>query len=143
MDPSINSAITVSSGKCVSLKAHALRCREQTYGHQGGKVAGGKGGGMNWDTGIDMYTLICIKWITKKNLLYKKINKIKKLKKKKAKPMPSTNPNPSCGAIPQLGGKQAAARQSHGFLCRFKAAVGPGWAISSCHVCKHGLWSDK
>ena len=32
---------------------------------------------MNWEIGIDMYTLICIKWITTKNLLYKKINKIK------------------------------------------------------------------
>ena len=57
------------------------RCREQTYGHQGGKVlvggGGGGGGGMNWEIGIDMYTLICIKWITNKNLLYKKINKIK------------------------------------------------------------------
>ena len=48
------------------------RCREQAYGHQGGKVEGGGGGGMNWEIGIDMYTLICIKWITNKNLLYKK-----------------------------------------------------------------------
>ena len=32
---------------------------------------------MNCEIGIDMYTLICIKWITNKNLLYKKINKIK------------------------------------------------------------------
>ena len=31
---------------------------------------------MNWEIGIDMYTLMCIKWITSKNLLYKKINKI-------------------------------------------------------------------
>ena len=54
------------------------RCREQTYGHQGGKVVGeGGDGGMNWEIGIDMYTLIYIKWITNKNLLYKKINKIK------------------------------------------------------------------
>ena len=29
------------------------------------------------EIGIDMYTLICIKWVTNKNLLYKKINKIK------------------------------------------------------------------
>ena len=59
------------------------RCREQTYGHQGGKVAGwGDGGGMKWEVGIDMYTLICIKWMTNKNLLYKKINKIKFKKKK-------------------------------------------------------------
>ena len=54
------------------------RCREPTYGHQGGKAAGGGGGGgvMNWEIGIDIYTLMFIKWITKKNLLYKKINKI-------------------------------------------------------------------
>ena len=50
------------------------RCREQMYGHQEGNVAGGDGGGvMNWEIGIDIYTLICIKWITNKNLLYKKI----------------------------------------------------------------------
>ena len=50
------------------------RCREQTYGHQGGKaVRGGVGGEMNWEIRIDIYTLICIKWITNKNLLYKKI----------------------------------------------------------------------
>ena len=59
------------------------RCREQTYGHQGGKVAGaGSGSVMNWAIGIDMYTLMCIKWMTNKNLLYKKINKIQKFKKK-------------------------------------------------------------
>ena len=52
------------------------RCREQTYGPQGWKVGvGGSGGGgvMNWDIGIDMYTLMCIKWMTNKNVLYKKI----------------------------------------------------------------------
>ena len=51
------------------------RCREQTYGHQVGKAAGEWG---LWCDelviGIDMYTLICIKWMTNKNLLYKKIN---------------------------------------------------------------------
>ena len=56
------------------------------YGHQEGKVVGEVGGVMNWETGIDIYTLICIKWITNKNLLYKKINKIKfKNSKKKNK----------------------------------------------------------
>ena len=62
------------------------KCREQTYGHQMGKVAGCWGWGvMNWAIGIDMYTLMCIKLMTNKNLLYKKINKIKlkNLKKKK------------------------------------------------------------
>ena len=50
------------------------RCREQTYGHQEGKAAGGGCGGvMNWETGIDMYKMMCIKWMTNKNLLYKKI----------------------------------------------------------------------
>ena len=35
------------------------------YGHQGGKEVGGGGGGvMNWETGIDMYTLMCVKWMT-------------------------------------------------------------------------------
>ena len=61
------------------------RCREQTYGHQGGKAVGGGGGDggmLNWEIGIDMYTLMCIKLMTNKNLLYKKINKILKLKKK-------------------------------------------------------------
>ena len=49
------------------------RCREQTCGHQGWKVVGGRGGGvMNWEIGIDMYTVMCIKWMTNKNLLYKK-----------------------------------------------------------------------
>ena len=38
--------------------------------------------GINWDIGIDIYTLICIEWISNKNLLYKKINKIQKSKKK-------------------------------------------------------------
>ena len=38
---------------------------------------GGDGGVMNWVIGIDMYTLMCIKQMTNKNLLYKKINKIK------------------------------------------------------------------
>ena len=37
-------------------------CRRQTYGHQGGKVAGGGGCGvMNWEIGIDIYILKCIK----------------------------------------------------------------------------------
>ena len=51
------------------------RCREQTYEHQGGK-AGGGGGVMNWEIGIDRYTLVCIKWMTNKNLLYKKIKMV-------------------------------------------------------------------
>ena len=42
-------------------------------------MAGEGGGGvMKWKIGIDMYTLI---WITNKNLLFKKINKIQKKKK--------------------------------------------------------------
>ena len=49
---------------------------------KGGKRRGGGGGGvMNWEIGVDMYTLTCIKWITNKNLLYKEINKIQKLNK--------------------------------------------------------------
>ena len=45
---------------------------------KGGKPwQGGDGGVMNWVIGIDMYTLMSIKLMTNKNLLYKKINKIK------------------------------------------------------------------
>ena len=33
---------------------------------------------MNWAIGIDMYTLLCIKWIPNKNLLYKKKTEKKK-----------------------------------------------------------------
>ena len=40
---------------------------------------------MNWEMGIDIYTLMCIKWITNKNMLYKKINKIKFKNSKKRK----------------------------------------------------------
>ena len=47
----------------------------------GWEVVGGGGGGcvMNWEIRIDIFTLICIKWISNsnKNLLYKKISKIK------------------------------------------------------------------
>ena len=37
---------------------------------KGGMGGGAGGGGMNWETGIDIYTLICIKQITNKNPLY-------------------------------------------------------------------------
>ena len=52
---------------------------------KGGKwQGGGGGGGMNWEIGIDMCTLMCIKLMTNKDLLYKKnkLNKIQKFKKK-------------------------------------------------------------
>ena len=49
------------------------RCREQMYVHQEGKAMGvGDGSVMNWAIGTDMYTLMCIKLVTNKNLLYKK-----------------------------------------------------------------------
>ena len=51
----------------------------------GGESGGDGGGGMNWEIGIDMYTLMCIQQMTNKILLYKKINKIQKKKKKKTK----------------------------------------------------------
>ena len=51
---------------------------------KGGKLRWGEDGGvLNWAIGIDMYTLMCIKLMTNKNLLYKKINKIKFKKTKK------------------------------------------------------------
>ena len=40
---------------------------------KGGKLWGaGDGGVLNWAIGIDMCTLMCIKLMTNKNLLYKK-----------------------------------------------------------------------
>ena len=42
---------------------------------------GGDGGVLNWAIEIDMCTLMCIKLMTNKNLLYKKIYKIKFKKK--------------------------------------------------------------
>ena len=45
---------------------------------KGGKPRGcGDDGVLNWAIGIDMYTLMCIKLMTNKNLLYKKVSKIK------------------------------------------------------------------
>ena len=41
------------------------RCRKQTYGYQEGK-----GGGINWEIEIDIYTLLYIKYIINKDLLY-------------------------------------------------------------------------
>ena len=37
---------------------------------KGGKWQGGDGGVLNWAIGIDMYTLMCIKLMTYKNLQY-------------------------------------------------------------------------
>ena len=38
------------------------RCREEMYGHQGGKAAVGGGGGvMNWEIRFDINTLPCVK----------------------------------------------------------------------------------
>ena len=42
------------------------RCRKQTYGYQWGKGWGG----INWEIGIDIQTLLYIKEITNKDLLY-------------------------------------------------------------------------
>ena len=44
---------------------------------EGKPQGGGDSDVMNWAIGIDMYTLMCIKLMTNKSLLYKKINKIK------------------------------------------------------------------
>ena len=47
---------------------------------KGGKPRwGGDGDVLNWAIGIDMYTLMCIKLMTNKNLQYKQKNKQTKL----------------------------------------------------------------
>ena len=48
---------------------------------KGGKPRwGGDGGVLNWAIGIDMYTLMCIKLMTNKNLQYKRIRNKKQTK---------------------------------------------------------------
>ena len=37
---------------------------------QTGKLREERTGGVNWELGIDIYTLLCIKWITNEKLLY-------------------------------------------------------------------------
>ena len=51
------------------------RCGKR-MGTKGGKLWawGLDGGVMNWEIGIDMYSLMCRKLMTNKNLLRKKIN---------------------------------------------------------------------
>ena len=44
---------------------HTHRLRKQTYGYQRGKM-----GGINQEVGIDTYTLLYIRQITNKHLLY-------------------------------------------------------------------------
>ena len=41
------------------------RLRERTYGYRRGRLRG-----KDWEFGIDMYTLLYLKWITNKDLLY-------------------------------------------------------------------------
>ena len=44
---------------------------------KGGKLRwGGDGGVLNWVIGIDMYTLMCIKLMTNKNLQYKQTKQL-------------------------------------------------------------------
>ena len=54
--------------------------RMDTKGGKRGSGGSGGGGEMNWEIGIGIYTLICIKQITYNNLLYKKIVLKKKRK---------------------------------------------------------------
>ena len=68
-------------------------------------MAGSEGGGvMNWTIGIGIYTLIRIKWITNKNLLYKKIyNKIKKKKNQHTAISASKTKEPKGSKLKQSG----------------------------------------
>ena len=46
--------------------------RTNVWTPRGENRGAGDGGMLNWAIGIDMYTLMCIKLMTNKNLLYKK-----------------------------------------------------------------------
>ena len=54
------------------VKTQMQRTNVWTPRGESGGGGGGGGGGMNWEIGINIYTLICIKQKTNKNLLYKK-----------------------------------------------------------------------
>ena len=62
---------------CENYKAaHDSSLENKRMDTKGGKPWwGGDGGVLNWAIGIDMYTLMCIKLMTNKNLLHKKINR--------------------------------------------------------------------
>ena len=51
---------------------------------RGKPQGGGDGGVLNWAIGIDMYTLMCIKLMTNKNLLCKKQKQKQNNKKEKS-----------------------------------------------------------
>ena len=44
----------------------SYKCRKQTYGYQGVRDEGG----IKWEVGIDMYTVLYVKLITNKDLPY-------------------------------------------------------------------------
>ena len=66
--------LTVKSRKMVQMNLLAKqkyrhRCRRQTL-----VTKRGRAGRMNWETGIDIHTLLHLKHITNGNLLYRTIN---------------------------------------------------------------------
>ena len=73
------------------------------------------------ESGMDIYTLICIKWITNKNLLYKKINKIKKKKKRS---LHSDLPRKMYGLVPKWAkpGERGGSLKSRGCSSRIWGA---------------------
>ena len=78
---------------------------------------------MNWEIGIDIYTPICIKLITNKNLIYKK-NKIKLNSNIKKVFALLTIPWVSPGVVYQLSsveqGLTAASRNTSQSICGMK-----------------------
>ena len=52
------------------------RRREQTYGCRGGEGWGKAGGGIVREFGMGTYTLLCLKWITNKDLPYSTGNSV-------------------------------------------------------------------
>ena len=89
------------------------------------------------EIGIDIYTPICIKWITNKNLLYKKINKIKFKKKKKLEKPLGVGLRQGQG-LGQVGPRLITDRGSpggRGFRPRNPAGLlGPEWVGETLNV---------
>ena len=49
--------------------------RKNVWTPRGENGEGGGGGVMNWEIRIDMYTLMCIKWMTNEKKIFKKKKK--------------------------------------------------------------------
>ena len=73
----------------------------------------------NWEIGIDIYTLIFIKWITNKKLLYKKINETLKFKTNKQTNKTTQGPSTTADGLNQALWREGGPRHQFVFVFVF------------------------